>query len=374
MKFSVQSAPLKEALSKILTVVDKKSNRAVLTNCLFTVANDVLSLSATDLEVSALIQIKTEVIKAGSFCINAKNISEILREMPDDVISFEITEENKLLKLKCRQIDFSLLIAPTEEFPSLSLGNDRQSFKIKAKELLTAIMATSHAISTDETRLFFNGIYLQRTENSLRAVASDGHRLAWFDINDLNIESTVLSEGIIIPKKGIFEIKKLAESVPGEEEITLSVDESFIYVNNSKNYFISSRLIARDYPKYQAVVPKTTIFNISVDQQSFLTAIKRIRIMASEKSNAVRLSLRKNQLLITANHPSLGEAKELIDVVYDGKDLDIGFNAKYLVETLSLLPHESTIVNFGFNNELSPVLIRFPGLPLFLSIIMPLKL
>ena len=371
MKIKAHAEKLRDALGKILTVVDKKNSRPILTNCHISAFDNKLSISATDLEVSAKVIIEVDVEKPGSFCISAKNIFDILREMPDGIFNLEISESDNLLKLQYGQINFSLLICSTEDFPTLNFKSNENTFLLNTKDFQNIISKTSHAISTDETRLFLNGIFLQKIDSKLRSVAIDGHRLALLDKENFNVENQDLSSGIIIPRKGVVELKKVCDCFPNTD-LEIAVDDSFVYLNANDEFFLSIRLIAREYPNYNAIIPSNTAFTLSVNKDLFLTAIKRVKLLASEKSNGIRFFLSPQKLTISANHPTLGEAKEVIDVDYEGKEINIGFNAKYIMDTFSVIEDEQ--ISFGFNNELSPVLIRSQITPEFLGIIMPLKL
>ena len=212
---------------------------------------------------------------------------------------------------------------------------------------------------------------MQELDSKLRTVAIDGHRLALLDLHNFNSGNTSLRDGVIIPRKGIVEIKKIADSFE-DADLTISLDESFLYLNANDEYFLSVRLIAREYPKYQTVIPAKTSFTMKVDKESLLNAVKRIKILSNEKTNGIKLGVQAETLTISANHPSLGHAKEELPISYSGEEIEIGFNAKYMIETLAVLENDEII--FEFNNELSPVICRSETEPDFLGIIMPLKL
>lgn len=371
MKITIESYKLRDALNKILTVIDKKNSRPILTNCLISVKSNCIEIIATDLEVTAKIILKCEVDGNGSFCINTKNIFDIVRELPDEVLSLTINDESNILQLNCKNINYSLLITNSDEYPQINFDSNSQSFRLRAADVAKIINKTSHAISNDETRINLNGIYLQELDSKLRAVAIDGHRLALLDINNFSGSNSNITDGVIIPKKGILELKKIADTYI-EADLDISLDESFMYICANEEYFLSIRLIAREYPKYQTVIPSKTTYTMTVDRNAIYDAVKRIRILSNEKTNGVKLTLGPSELTISANHPSLGNAKELVPVQYDGKEIEIGFNAKYMIETLSVLEVSELI--FEFNNELSPVVCRSNELPEFLGIIMPLKL
>lgn len=370
MKLIIPTQVLREAINKVLSVVDKKNSRPILTNCLLKSAGTNLELIATDLEVSAKIILPARIEKEGSFCINSKNIAEILRELPNDDVVISV-ENTNLLNLSCRNINYSLLITGAEEFPQLSFQNQSSEFRLKTKQISHIINKTSHAISTDETRLYLNGIFFQLTDSKLRSVAIDGHRLALLDTQEFIGDNKFLVDGVIVPRKGISELKKIADSYP-EDDVSISLDDSFMFVNARNEYYLSIRLIAREYPKYQTVIPAKTTNRFHIDRNAILNAVKRIRILSNEKTNGVKLNVQKNELVISTNHPALGQASETLPISYDGKPTEIGFNAKYLLESLAVL--NETDVTFEFNNELSPVVIKAEDIPEFLGIIMPLKL
>lgn len=361
---------LRDALNKILSVVDKKNSRPILTYTLFTAKENYLELSATDLEVSSKVKISTNVDKEGTFCANAKNIFDILKELPDQEIELKLSEDGNSLKLTCQDIHYSLLIYKSDDYPHLVFGNVNQ-FELQSEQILEIINKTSYAILNDETRLHLNGIYLQEVDSKLRAVATDGHRLSLLETELTNNENETLINGIIIPRKGVQELKKIAEAYPNKN-IGISVDESFMFVTAEEKYFLSIRLIAREYPKYQAVIPSKTSFTMTTDKNSFYDAVRRVKIMSNEKSNGVRVKLHGNEITIMANHPSLGDARETLPVEYDGQEMEIGFNAKYLIDTLSTFNEGD--ISLELNNELSPVILRSSHLPNYLGIIMPLKL
>jgi DNA polymerase-3 subunit beta len=370
MKLSIQAQVLREAINKLLSVVDKKNSRPILTNCLIKSQGKKIELIATDLEVSAKIILDASIQEEGSFCINSKNFSDILRELPNEEVQLSV-DNNNLLNLNCKNINYSLLVISSEEFPQLAFQNQSSEFRLKTKQISHIINKTSHAISTDETRLYLNGIYLQMSDSKLRAVAIDGHRLALLDTHEFIGENKFLVDGVIVPKKGISELKKIADVYP-EEDLAISLDDSFMFVNAKNEYFLSIRLIAREYPKYQTVIPAKTTNRFHIDRNAVLNAVKRIKILSNEKNNGIKLNVQPGQLIISTNHPALGQAVETLPINFDGKGTEIGFNAKYLIETLSVLNEGD--VTFEFNNELSPVVIKADDLPEFLGIIMPLKL
>ena len=336
-----------------------------------TAKDNSLYLEATDLEVSCKISYKAEVFESGKLCVNPKSLFDLFNGMPNRGIHLETSKGSHLLKMSSGKIEASLVTCSSEKFPPLSFTDSDEVFELKSKDILNFIAKTSHAIGHDETRIFLNGIFIQQSNGKLRAVATNGYTFALFDSKGPDSSYKTLSKGIIIPKKGVAELKKFAEQ---EKELNLnfSVDESFIYVSTSKKNRLSIRLISRDYPPYETVIPSKTLYSMTLSRDYLIDAIKRVKVLANEKSNAIKLSIDEDKLTISADHPVLGHATEKIDIHYEGKCMDIGFNAKYIMDSLSVF--EDGDITLEFNNNLSPVVIKSPKLPEFLAIVMPLKI
>ena len=273
--------------------------------------------------------------------------------------------------LNCKEIHYSLLIYKGEDYPPLSFDCENAAFEISSNQILEIISKTSHAISNDETRLHLGGIFLHVVDNKLRAVATDGHRLSMLDSEVQLVDSEILENGIIIPSKAVTELKKLAESYL-DEKIILNVDESFMYARVGDVYKLSMRLISREYPKYQKVIPNKRHYNLTVEKKNFIDAVKRIKIMSNEKSHGVKIFLEDNLMTLQAGHPSLGDALEKVPMNYQGSALEVGFNAKYLIETLNVMDEGE--IHLELDNELKPIVLKSPSSPNFLGIVMPLKL
>ena len=371
MQLSVQREHLSNALSKTLSIIDRRNSRTILTYCLFTVEDGSIYLEATDTEVSSRVICKAEVTENGKFCLNPRNLFDLIRDMPNRPLSLKTTQENNLLKLTSEQIDITLLICSCEDFPTLSFTGGQEALELKGKDALYFINKISHAIGHDETRIFLNGIFLQQMDHKLRAVATNGYTFALIESDKFSSSHSALTKGIIIPKKGVAEFKKLAEQ-DSTVNLSISIDESFMYVSLEEHQQLSIRLIAREYPPYQSVIPANTAHSMTVSRENLLNAIRRVKVLANEKSNAVKLSVNQEKLTISAHHPLLGEATEKIDVDYAGKCIDIGFNARYIIDSLSIF--EDDDITFEFNNELSPVIVKSHKCQEFLGIVMPLKL
>lgn len=372
MNISIEAQILKQALSQILTVVDKRNPRVILTNCLFKVENNELFIEATDLEVSTRLKINSNINTSGQFCVNPKNLYDLVREMPDKNLEINVNFDTNSMSIICDQINITLLITPSDDFPKLNFTENDFNLEIQSKDFLNIINKTSHAISHDETRIMLNGIFFQHLNGNLRAVATNGYTFALVETEEFRSENQYLENGVIIPKKGITEIKKVLESNL-DEIIKINLNDSFIYLNLENMISLSIRLIARDFPPYQTVIPNKTAYSLTVPKDLILNAIKRVKILANEKSNAIKFTIGSHQLTVSANHPSLGEATEKLEINYSDEPIQIGFNAKYMIDSLSVF-EDTDEITFEFNNELSPVILKSYNMNQFLGIIMPLKL
>ena len=372
MFFSVNSSLFKNALAKVNSVIEKKSINQLIGYTLVELESNRITLSSTDNEVYVKVSCEAKSDTNASFCINSKNLFDIIKDISDTTLSFKMENDSNTLNLESNNLFYSLLIYNSNEYPKISFPSNLDFIKASKSDLNRMIQITNHAISNDETRIYLNGLFFQEVDNKLRAVATDGHRLSLIDTITIGneIKSNHLTNGIIVPKKGVNELKRMTDT--DLELIEIAVDESFLFAKVSNDYVLSIRLIARDYPKYQAVIPNKVGNKLITNRLKLFEAIKRIRIMTNEKSNQVRLNITNDQIELSANHPSLGKAKEIIPIEYSGKPLEIGFNAKYLIDVLSILDDGN--VEFELSSEISPVVIKSPTLDNYLGIIMPLKL
>ena len=370
MKAVIKTSELRGALGKILSVVENKAARPNLAYALVEADDKSLSLSATNVEVSSKAIVKGRVENAARFCVDAKKLSDILREMPEGSVEMELKDNS--LGIKMGEIFYSLLTHPGEGFPNLSFEHPNKIFSLRVEQLQDIITKVSHAISVDETRgIHLNGIYLSRVDGKLRGVATDGHRFAMLDTEIPWNDDGILENGVIIPKKGVSELKKMTE-YDKDTTVSLSVDDASLYSSVGDGYFVNVRLVPREYPNYKNIIPERSSFAVGVDKMSLLDAVRRIKIMSSEKSHGVKMLLSRGEMQISTNNPGLGNANEKIPIKFDEEDVEIGFNARYLIDSLSVF--DGGDVDIKFDNSTLPVVLSSSGQPNYLGIVMPLKL
>ena len=370
MKGVIQTGQLRNALGKILSVVENKAARPNLAYALIEADGESFSISATNVEVSSKVIVDGRIDDGGRFCVDAKKLSDILREMPEG--SVEMNLKDNSLGIKKDGIFYSLLTHAGDHFPRLSFERREKGFSLRVGQIQDIIAKISHAISVDETRgVQLNGIYLSQLDGKLRGVATDGHRFAMIDTDIEWKGPDDLQDGIIIPKKGVSELKKMTE-YDKDTMVFLSVEDGSLHASVDDGYFINIRLVPREYPNYKNIIPEKSAFTVGVDKTSLIDAVRRIKIMSNEKSHGVKILLGHGEMQISTNNPVLGNASEKIPVEFDKEDVEIGFNARYLMDSLSVFNEGS--VEIKFDNSTLPVVLKSPVLPNYLGIVMPFKI
>lgn len=368
MNFSIHRNPLFEALQKVQSVVEKRNTIQILGNILCTVKGRELSLCATDLEVGIKVTLPVENQQEGKITLSAKHFLDIVKELPDKQLTVT-RKDNNWVELTCGKSRFNIVSLSADEYPSLPTFEDKQYFDAKTEALVDMIDRTEFAVSTDATRYHLNGVFFEHLENSImRMTATDGHRLSFVD-NEIFLKMPELKRGIIIPKKGLTELRKLLQ---GEEStVGLSFERGYVF-SKLKDSYLFIRLIDGEYPDYRLVIPKSTDRIVKMDRETVNAALKRVSLLAHEKSKGVKLAIQKGSLIISSSNPDMGEAREEIDVDYQGEPLDVGFNSKYLLEYLSVLGAEK--LEFHLKDRLSPGILRGIGQQNHTYVIMPMRI
>lgn len=368
MNFSIDRSPLLEALQKVQTVVEKKNTIQILGNVLCTVKGQILSLCATDLEVGIKVTLPVEAQQEGKITISAKHFVDIVKELPEKKLHIS-RKDNSWVELVCGKSRFNIVSLPADQYPALPSFEEKTYFDGKVKALVNMIDRTHFAASTDATRYHINGVYFEGLENNLtRMTATDGHRLSFVD-EEVFLTAPELKRGIIIPKKGLSELRKLLDE--GTETIGLSFERGYIFVKIESTYMFV-KLIDGEYPDYRPVIPKTADRLVRIDRLEFNSALKRVSLLANEKSRGVKLSIQSGSLVISSSNPDMGEANEEMDVEYTGEPLEIGFNSKYLLESLAVM--ESDRLEFHLKDRLSPGILRESDKNNHTYVIMPMRI
>jgi DNA polymerase-3 subunit beta len=375
MKLSITKGELFTGLSRLQSIVEKRNSMPILANVLIrsTLGDsdrpEKMHLAATDLEVGIQSSHESTVKRAGGLTVAAKKLFEIVRELPDEMINLEATE-NSYLNIQCARSRFTLAGTSAEEYPTLPSFDPSQTASIQANVLSEMIERTIYSASVDETRYNLTGVYFEVLDEPgrIRMVATDGHRLASVD-RTLSDEIVGLESGVIIPRKGLGELKKLSDE-DDADEIELAFEGNSGLARKG-DVTLVVRLIEGEFPNYSQVVPKKIERSVVLSTEDFRRALRRVALLSSERSKAVKLELSDGHLVISSNSPDLGEAREEIDVDFAGEGITIGFNARYLMDALSTIRAKE--VRFGLQNELAPAQLVPTDDEDTLAVVMPMR-
>jgi DNA polymerase-3 subunit beta len=366
MKVTVDKSELQKCVNVVSNAVSAKSAMPILSNILVEVKEKEKKLRfiATDLEVGVEYEISAEVSDKGGITLPAKKLSDIVRELPDAPVT--ITTEDNTAKVECEKTVFTLSGMPKEDFPSLPAFPKSGAFELPQKIWKTIVRKTSFAVSTEEMRYALNGLYFWAQDNELRMVATDGRRLSFIK-NSLE-EKIKEKVGVIIPIKAIQEL----QSILGEEgNITIASTGTQIFFKTEQS-MVTSRLIEGQFPSYEQVIPKFCEKKVGLKTARFLQSIRRVSVLASEKTNQIKLTIQRQNIQVSANTPEIGEAKDEFDAVYDGEEVQVAFNGKYLIDILKNIDSEE--VSLELNQPLTPGVIKPAGDDNYINVIMPIKL
>jgi DNA polymerase-3 subunit beta len=368
MKIEIQKKDLMNLIGKTQNIVEKRNTMPVLMNVLLEADSDSLKVFATDLEVSLTDQVPVKVLQTGKVAVAAKSLFEIAKELSEGLIQLH-KKENNWLEIKQGKYLSKIVGISAEEYPVFPTYSGTNFFKIDSDVLKDMIDKTIYSVSTDETRYHLNGVYFeQKQDMGYTMVATDGHRLCLVN-KKLDGSSKSAGQGVIIPRKGLHEIKKMLESISGEFQLAIEGSQLIVKKDSTT---LMIRLIEGKYPNYQQFIPAKLSQKIRINRESFLTSLKRVSLLANHKSKAVTLSLSNGRMEIASNNPELGDAKEEIEVGYEGKDIKIGFNAKYITDVLQAINDDE--VDFEFNDQLSPGLMRPHNDKTYTCVVMPMRI
>src|SRR3974390_2042001 len=371
MKVTVERAQLLKSLGHVQRVVERRNTIPILGNVLLRADSTQLSLKATDLDLEVTETLAAESATGGATTVPAHMFYDIVRKPPDgSQIPLAADGDGSVLAIRAGRSRFTLQTLPESDFPDLAAGDMAHSFTLSAGDLKRLIDKTSFAISTEETRYYLNGIYLHPagTEKApaLRAVATDGHRLAQFEL-PLPPGGTGMP-GIIIPRKTIGEVHRLIEDSEAEVTIELSPGKIRFAIADA---VLTSKLIDGTFPDYARVIPVSNDKELTVDKKEFEQAVDRVSTVSSERGRAVKLSLSDGKLMLSVTNPDSGSATEELEVEYGSDPLDIGFNSRYLLDIAAQLDGEAATLKLS--DPGSPTLIQDRDSKSALYVLMPMR-
>ena len=371
MKVTLERSALLKALGHVHRVVERRTTIPILSNVLLNANGRVLGLKATDLDIEVTESIPADVAQAGATTLPAHTLYDIIRKLPEGAqVSLETTGENGQLLMRSGRSRFNLQSLPESDFPDLASGELANKFTLTSTDLRKLIAKTQFAISTEETRYYLNGIFLHTLEvdghTMLRAVATDGHRLARVEIPAP--AGAAGMPGIIVPRKTVTEIQKLVEDIDADVAIELSTTKIRFTFGD---VVLTSKLIDGTFPDYARVIPTGNDKRLIVECAPFKAAVDRVSTISSERGRAVKLALADGKLTLSVTNPDSGSAVEELEVDYDAAPLDIGFNARYLLDITQELDSDTAL--FKLADPGSPTVIQDRDGAAALYVLMPMR-
>lgn len=366
MEFHISKAEFLKGLRLAQSISDRKSTMPMLANALLrTDGKDKLLVAATDLNVSVSAELKSRNDSEGGITVAAKALNDIIANLPGDEITVK-KAENNWAEIHAGKVNYRLVGMPDRDFPKIPDHREVEFSEVPTATLREMIDKTLFSVCNDETRFHLNGVLLESDGDGARMISTDGHRLSKVE---RKLEGApTLTSGIIIPKKGVVEIKR-ALDLAGKT-CKVAVKTPYIFVSAS-GIHLAVKLIESQFPPYEQVIPKEHNRTLRVDKNLLLDSLKRAQLMSSE-TRGVKLSLEDGVLRIASDNPDLGEVREEIEASYEGEDLSIGFNAKYVIELLGQVLADD--VELLLSGELDPVLVRPAADPDYLGVVMPMRI
>jgi DNA polymerase-3 subunit beta len=363
IKLKVAKEKILDGLQRVQNVVSTRTTLPILSNVLVKAGSGGLSLTTTDLDMGIRCTVEAEVAKSGGTTLPARKLFSILKEAPAPEIEMEIDDRNAA-SIRCGPSFYKIMGLPEDEFPPFPEAADGKALTIQQSVLRDLLKKTGYAVSNDETRYVLNGVYTSFKTDKITVVATDGRRLALAE-HDIELPKGAETE-FVLPTKAVGELLRLLSD---KGELKLSVGENQIIAAVDGTTLVS-KLIEGAYPNFRQVIPAETKERVPLERELLLAALHRVSILASEKSQSVKLNFTKNALTITAQTPEVGEAKETMSINYKGKDLTIAFNPQYLMDPLRNLDADEVFLEL--TDELSPGVLKINA-P-FLYVLMPMRL
>ncbi len=366
MDFLIERNRFLDGIQKTLGVVEKKTTLPILNNILIETKSEQIRIVATDREIGLIAYYDAKITTPGKITVPARMLFEMLREIEGDIIAFKVME-NQWVNVTCGKVIYKIPGISAEDFPEVLDVENIKSLRMKCDVLKNIIDKTFFAISTDEMRPNLNGVFLKVIDGDVTVVATDGHRLSLVNIPiegdyDDNIK------GIIIPRKGVSEIRKLVEN---GDYVDVHVLDG-VCVVRKENITLRVSLIDAEYPDYTRVIPKEEGVKIQLDKNQILHSLRRMSVMSTERFSGVKIDVYDQRMVLTSTNPDVGEAKDEIDVSYNGDSLEAGYNVRYLIDAMDSI--DGNIVSFEIRSGDGPGVIESADSGKYMCIIMPVKL
>lgn len=365
MKLSADRETILQPLQAVIGVVERRQTMPILANVLLIARSGRLSVTATDLEVELVASAEVNIQQPGEITVPGRKLLDICRALPEKV-SVTVTVDSEKVTVRGGRSRFTLSSLPASDFPTVEEIHAQQALGIAQAELRRLLDQTHFSMAQQDVRYYLNGMLLETEGSTLRAVATDGHRLA---LCELTLESNAkAAQQVIVPRKGVLELQRI---LGNEGTVELSIGTNHVRAQIGDIRF-TSKLIDGRFPEYSRVIPAAPTHTLKADRESFRQALQRTAILSNEKYRGIRLSVKTNAVTLQAHNPEQEEAEEEIEVSYTGEELDVGFNVNYLLDALGAV--EGAEVELGLTDANSSCLIRTPGVTTCKYVVMPMRL
>ena len=372
MEFNIKRNLLLGGIQKTLGIVEKKTTMPILSNLLIRTERGRIKIIAADREIGLVADYEAEIIREGDITLSARKLHEMVREIQGEIIHVSKNEKDVVI-LTCKKEVYRIPGIPAEDYPTVEDQEGLPMYKIKGAVLGEMIRKTAFAISTDEMRKNLTGVFFETEHigeaSFIRMVATDGHRLSVIKIDVGENDFLGMDKGVIIPRKGLNEIRRLVEDESGDVFMGIGKGTCIL---KTDHIFLKVSLIDGEYPDYRRVIPSERGIVMGVGKNTFLHALRRMSVISSERYNGVIITLSNDRVVLNSTNPDVGEANDEIEVSYQGEERSVGYNVTYLIEAIDVIDEEW--VDFEIGVAMKPAVIRAVGNENYFCIVMPLKL
>jgi len=371
MKFMIKKSDVLDVLSKVQGLAGRKSNLAITSNILVSATEEGVTLAVTDLETGFEGLYPAVVESNGTIAINGRKLFEIVRDFPsEDILVNEV--ENHWIEISNKNVEYHIVGMNPDDFPSMPVIDSQGLFEIESSALKKMIEKSLTISASDDKRAHITGVYLEKIETDeeklLRMVSTDGSRLSKTDYLTKEIGNLALDASVIIPKKGLSEVNKFLDE---EDTVGIGIRESHLIIKKNRENIII-RLLEGEFPKYADIIKIKGGHSVRLNNHEFQMMLKRMSILSSENYKGVIFKLSKDKLVITSTNPDIGESKEEMAIGYDGENMEMAFNPRFFIDTISVLDSESIVINLI--DEEKPCIIEGEDEQRFVSVIMPMRI
>ena len=363
MKIECSRESLLRGITTVQNAISTRSTLPILSNILLETSKKGLTITGTDLDIGIVTNMDVETITPGSITVPAKKFLDIIKELPESLITLQV-RKNNMVSIVCEKSQFKIMGIPKDDFPNLPEFKDKESMLIDQSLFKTMLNMTSFAMSRDETRYILNGVYIIIKKNLIKMVATDGRRLAMIE-KPIELPKNI-DRKVILPIKTVQELNK---TLGDHGDISISFGENQVMFGLGESVIIS-RIIEGEFPNYEQVIPKESKDKVYIDREKFLLATKRASLLTSQESQGVKIEIDKNKMVISKQSPDIGEAREELEIQYKGSPLSIGFNPNYIIDVLKNLNDQS--IGFELQNSEKPGVIRTDDN--YIYVVLPMQL